>query len=378
MPKADYAVRLLVDSGVFSAWNKGGSLSLKDYITFIKDHKHLLWNYVNFDVIPGQFGQKRSTAETIASAEGSYKNLQTMKDAGLSPIPVFHQEEPLSWLERLLKDGEPYIGISSAKDLWVKDQQRWLDQVFGLITDSQGRPLVKTHGFGLTRPVFFGAYPWATVDSTTWSLSPSYGKVFVTPMDHADGEPDYSKPAANIIVSGREQKSASSQKMQFEGLGPTYRAWIEKFLAEEGQITSGKARHGPTHRRRAVLLFYKRLCESHRDIRFKRHRASFFDKGFDVSNRKPVKIDHVELFFATSMSRNWGQLMTELGISTRLLNYYDLRNAPEGALEEYVKKGMNGGAYVRKAPKQDWGVTYRDWRSVKLIERLESADDNTS
>jgi hypothetical protein len=50
-----------------------------------------------------------------------------MKDAGLKPLPVFHHGEHFSWLERMLADGESYIGISTAKNLPDLVQRRWLD-----------------------------------------------------------------------------------------------------------------------------------------------------------------------------------------------------------------------------------------------------------
>src|SRR5260221_8934511 len=112
-------VQLMLDSGAFSAWNRGEEINIKEYIAYVKRNQHLLHSHVNLDVIPGVHGQRRATDDVESSAKQSYDNLQIMKAAELRPIPVFHHGESLTWLERLLKDGEPYIGLSASKDAMV-------------------------------------------------------------------------------------------------------------------------------------------------------------------------------------------------------------------------------------------------------------------
>src|SRR5580692_1929900 len=86
-------ISLMLDSGAFSAWKRGISINLAEYIAYIKKHEHLLASYVCLDQIPGKPGVKRTQAEVDDAAAQSYKNQQTMKKAGLTPIPVFHQGE---------------------------------------------------------------------------------------------------------------------------------------------------------------------------------------------------------------------------------------------------------------------------------------------
>src|SRR4051812_44347063 len=84
---------ILLDSGAYSAWTKGVVIDLPSYIQFIKKHRRMLAGYVNLDVIPGQDGRRPHDREQIeAAARASYRNLQLMRDAGLTPIPVFHQD----------------------------------------------------------------------------------------------------------------------------------------------------------------------------------------------------------------------------------------------------------------------------------------------
>jgi len=157
----------MLDCGAFSAWRRGEVIDLPAYIEFVKRHEHLLDCYVALDVIPGSLGRApgslkrpRTVAEVKVSGAQSYANLQAMKNAGLrQAIPTFHQGEELCWLERMLRDGESYIGLSPAKNMSWDIQQPWLDRIFAILTDRAGNPLVKTHGFGIASVDFLKRYP---------------------------------------------------------------------------------------------------------------------------------------------------------------------------------------------------------------------------
>src|SRR5215510_8863381 len=109
-------INLFLDSGAYSAWTKGQTIDVREYIKFIQAAAPWLSFYVNLDVIPGRADRVRTVADVEASAAQSYRNLQIMKDAGLRPIPVFHHGEHFRWLEKMLADGED-IGVSTAKNL---------------------------------------------------------------------------------------------------------------------------------------------------------------------------------------------------------------------------------------------------------------------
>ena len=42
-----------------------------------------------------------------------------MKEAGLNPLPVFHQDEEFRWLKKCLEDGEDYICLSASQLVWT-------------------------------------------------------------------------------------------------------------------------------------------------------------------------------------------------------------------------------------------------------------------
>ena len=83
------------------------------------------------------------SAEAVEqSAKQSYHNLQVMKDAGLSPIPVFHQGERFDRQQRMLDDAESYIGLSPFSRSHRSDIIAWLDQCFAVLKST---PDVQTH-----------------------------------------------------------------------------------------------------------------------------------------------------------------------------------------------------------------------------------------
>lgn len=367
-------VELLLDCGSFSAWNRGEPhLDLKKYIAFVKANEKSLFGYVSLDVIPGVFGQKRTLREVENSAKQGYCNQQVMRDAGLNPIPVFHQGESFAWLDQFLKDGEPYIGISTAKDLSFDEHVRWLDQVYSILCDKQGRSLVKTHGFGITNPPLLFKYPFWTVDSTTWSLTPGFGIVIV-PI-YVNGKPDYLRNPIRITTSGIHQKSAANQKMQLEALGPANYKAVKQFLEQEAKVTVAECRYSASARRKVTLTYYLGLMKALRDVRFRGGSGGLFDRTTRSTHLQKSKsiVSNLCVMFATSLSKEWSKELSAVGANTRLLSYYELKNKPPEVLAEYVATGIVG-SYTKKPPKREWSESYKNWRALQLARRVELED----
>jgi hypothetical protein len=149
--------KILLDSGAFTAAQRGVTLDLARYIEFIRRHEHLLEAYVCLDQIPGTEGRREFRSEHIErAAEISYRNQQIMKEAGLRPIPVFHKGESFKWLERYLADDETYVALASADK--GTDAIRWLHDCFTLLRD---RPEVRVHGLAFTAPHIMRRFPFS-------------------------------------------------------------------------------------------------------------------------------------------------------------------------------------------------------------------------
>lgn len=250
--KAKPKIKLMLDSGAFSAWKKGLEINLDEYIAYIKRNEKYLHTYVNLDVIPGAPGRRSTQEEVEAAAKASYRNLKKMHKAGLRPMPVFHMGESFDWLHRLLDDGEDYIGIGGMGNATNTSQIQFLDRVFTILTNSQGWPEVKTHGLGVAGFPMLKRYPWTTCDATSWVLTAAMGSIYV-PITRA-GKHDYSQPPVKLTVSevDRQNGMPSDHYLKF---GPMMKHRVELFLNEVG-ITIEEARDSYEARARAIVYFY--------------------------------------------------------------------------------------------------------------------------
>jgi hypothetical protein len=288
-------MKILLDSGAYSSWSKGVSIDLAQYIAFVKANKHLLTGYVTLDQIPGHSGCGTADPSRIESAaEQSYRNHSEMKDAGLSPVPVFHQGEDISWLHRMLEDGEPYIALAPhGTRRHVFD---WLDQCFGIIGGN-----VKVHGLGVTTSKLMRRYRFTSVDSGTWVKQAQHGQILV-PM-YCHGRADYSIRPRVISVTERSELRPNhiSRKDRF------IREQVEQFLAEVG-VTLDAVRMSHVARWRVCIAFFR---------------------GLEASSE-------TEIFHVATGDTSIRNVLLEGGARSHLISYEALRRQRRGALEEYV------------------------------------------
>lgn len=358
----------MVDSGAFSCWSHGKTIDVQEYIKFVKQVKDYVWKYVNLDVIPGSIDRVRTREEVEASAKASYQNLEKMRDAGLRPIPVFHQGESFSWLEKMIEDGEEYIGISTAKNQPNPVQEKWLDQFFTAITDSKGRPLVKVHGFGSAHVSLLKRLPWASVDSAGWTIAAAYGKMYVP--RYVNGQPDYLADPLLVTISGNFQTTLHSQFRQYENYGPLQQAAVRRFLEEEVGCDVGLARHDAFWRFKALAVYYVRTSTCIKNVRFKYTKPDFVQRLSRIEG-KPVKITDLHFVFSTAYDKKQFEVLRSAGAKYDLLSYYLLRNRPE-AIEQYLEGKFRERPSVglKREHQTFTNRRYRDLRARALITRI--------
>lgn len=167
--------RIILDSGAFSVWSNGRTVSLTDYAKFAHEFTSLLpgieVNVVNLDVLPGKWGMVPSKEEIADSAEKGWQNMLYLESLGLKVIHVFHQHEDFSILDKLRYHSD-YIGISPANDVSMEEKLQWLNKVFLRIRGS-----VKTHGFAVTGHKQLFGYPFYSVDSSSWVVPARFGRI---------------------------------------------------------------------------------------------------------------------------------------------------------------------------------------------------------
>ncbi|MBU0777726.1 hypothetical protein KKF82_05670 [Patescibacteria group bacterium] len=206
-------VSIMLDSGAFSAWNTGKNIDLYEYITFCKDNLSALDYIVNLDKIPGKYGQKHLSPEQIEeSTRVGWENYEYMIKKGIPKeklIHVFHQGESFKWLEKIV-DLMKYIGLSPANDRTTQEKILWLDDCMKYVLDSEGFPIVKFHGFGVTSLKIMLRYPWYSVDSTSWVLTSRFGSVFVPKKKQ--GKYVYDENSWKVCVSNKSPSQSEAGK----------------------------------------------------------------------------------------------------------------------------------------------------------------------
>lgn len=218
-------VDLFLDSGAFSAWTQGKDINIHDYISFIKQYKHLIKVYANLDVIG--IGGKQPNALT---AEKTLENQKIMEKAGLSPLPCFHFGEPLSYLDYYVKKYD-YLALGVAGNTG-STLIPWLNECFSKhICDSDGMPKLKVHGFAVTSLPIMIRYPWYSVDSTSWAITGGMGSIYVP--RYKNGDWVYDENTWKIAVSDRSPSKKESGK-HISTLVPAEQKIILNYIHSKG------------------------------------------------------------------------------------------------------------------------------------------------
>ena len=182
--------KFFLDSGAFSASRKGAPVVLEDYISFIKKNGKYLTAYAVLDV--------------IGDYEKSWENQKIMEKEGLSPLPVFHMEDPeycLDWCKKYSYFCLGGMAGNPSKNLRVD----FLDACWDRLTDKKGYPVCKVHGFGMASPELIARYPWYSVDSSS-PVSYSTNGYTIMPQK-IEGAFSYEKPPYVFFVSARPSKA---------------------------------------------------------------------------------------------------------------------------------------------------------------------------
>ena len=164
--------KIFLDSGAFSAYTLGVTLSVETYCDYIKRNMDIL--RVDGSCIMA------SVLDGIGDPLQTWRNQQEMELRGFRPLPCFHAGEDERYLEWYVKNYE-YITLGGMVGSSTKQLCIWLDRIWDrYLTDGSGRPRLKVHGFGITAIPIMERYPWHSCDSSSWIQSAAFGSI-VTP-----------------------------------------------------------------------------------------------------------------------------------------------------------------------------------------------------
>lgn len=202
---------LFLDSGAFTAYTKGVEIRVEELAEYYHAAPHL-WNVVsNLDDIGGP-------------EKNSYDNWRALLDLGVPACPVFHQGSDPAWLKKYL-DETDYIFIGGLVGGSTKALRGWLDWLWtDWLTDSDGRPVARFHGFGLTDQELMFRYPWHSVDSASWLMTGMFGScVFITEQG-----------LRKVVFSEQSPEARQVDGWHYDRLPPLQQRQVEQWVARYG------------------------------------------------------------------------------------------------------------------------------------------------
>lgn len=154
--KAQYPrLRVVLDSGAFTAWKQGQSVDLQAYIAFVEDNQHLFHQYFSLDV--------------IEDPEATRRNLATMRARGLDPIPVITRGVTVAQASEAAA-ATGYVGIGGL--VRTPGQAKFLRALSPALVGK------KTHLLGVNTIGLLKTFGVASADSSSWNRPVRFGTVF--------------------------------------------------------------------------------------------------------------------------------------------------------------------------------------------------------
>ena len=216
--KKDKTVELFLDSGAFSAKYQNVKIDIHKYIAFIQENQNIIDVYANLD--------------EIGSAKKTFENQKIMEKEGLTPLPVYHLEDPIDYLHYYVNNYN-YICIGGmARGATANIRTEFLDECFKIVCDTPDKlHKCKVHGFGLTSLALMLRYPWYSVDSTSWVVTGRMGSIYIPRREH--GRWIYDKNSWKIAISSRSP-SKEDKNRHFQTLSKQHQKLVLQYLDEKG------------------------------------------------------------------------------------------------------------------------------------------------
>lgn len=199
-------MRIIGDSGAFSAKSQGAEVTLPELAAWGKRWQHRLCWLASLDV--------------IGDAAGSRRNWHQLVDVhGLQAVPTIHFGGDPSLMDYYAERGVDFIGLGGMVGKPTASQLRWLVSCFRYARDNH--PQVRFHGWGVSHLKIM-RLPFFSVDSSGWSGSYRYGRMTLrdpTRPGHSvsvrmDGRGTYTPEIATLL---REHYGVSPSQVSTSG-----------------------------------------------------------------------------------------------------------------------------------------------------------------
>ena len=146
--KHRYSIDFFMDSGAFSFNSLGVEIDIDEYIACIKEDE--IQNYSALDVI----GDPKATQE----------NYLYMKSKDLDPVPCFHINTDIDYLDFYLEECDKLAigGMVKARNIDPNLRKIW----FKILSKDKK---IHVHGFGVSSINYAINYPWDSIDSSSYT-----------------------------------------------------------------------------------------------------------------------------------------------------------------------------------------------------------------
>jgi len=121
----------------------------------------------------------------------------------------------------------PYIGLGgTAGSVNRRAVIGWLNSVRGVVAPD-GKPIVRTHGFGINSLELLRRFPWYSVDSASWLVLAAFGKIWVPRK--TNGQFDFDLKAAVNAMTPQSGWKGEFQ-IHYDTMLPVWRKHVEDWL----------------------------------------------------------------------------------------------------------------------------------------------------
>jgi len=184
MGSAPDNVRILLDSGAFTAWKAGTEIDFDAYIAFLKDPPFPIWRYMTLDVV----GDPTRTEA----------NTKRLRDAGLNPIPIFTRGDSIDRIDEMYLDSD-LVALGGL--VGTRGNTGFVRGVMRHIGDR------RVHWLGFTRHQFLCYYRPYSVDAANWQSAARYGSSYLYhgrgKMTQINRSDFHEKPSAETMTAIR-------------------------------------------------------------------------------------------------------------------------------------------------------------------------------
>jgi len=210
-----------------------------------------------------------SVLDVIPDPERTWKSQLYMEEQGLHPIPVIYYGTDMKWLHHYINRGHKYIAVGFYGNQNRPVVREWIDKVFEEVSDDNGLPRIKLHGFGVTSWMLLLRYPWFSCDSASWLKVGAFGGVMLPPRRM--GKFQFREPP-HIVKCAFESPDRKKIGAHYFTMSPmeqsVFREWLDRIeiplgrMNRNGEIKEIGVINDHSSRLTANMIYFEQLSGS--------------------------------------------------------------------------------------------------------------------